>query len=192
MDKSKLRKVCVAAREALEPESRVSAAARVAEIPIPLDSLDRSRPLIVSGYFALGAELDPSHLLAKAAHADARTCLPVITPKGQPLLFRRWSPGDPLFDRMWGIREPAPTAAMVEPDLLLIPLLAFDADGWRLGYGGGYYDRTLARLRALKPIVAVGLAFDEQQLPHVPHGPFDQRLDWILTPSGARKFPFVD
>ena len=90
---------------------------------------------------------------------------------------------------MWGIREPAPDAAIVDPDILLVPLLAFDAAGWRLGYGGGYYDRTLQRLRALKPVTAIGLAFDEQRVPAVPHGPFDQRLDWIVTGSGAHQPP---
>ena len=128
-------------------------------------------------------------LLARLARAGYRTCLPVLTPKGHPLVFRAWAAGEPLVPRMWGIREPAPTADVVEPDVLLVPLLAFDANGWRLGYGGGYYDRTLARLRVAKTIVAIGLAFDEQELAAVPHGPFDQPLDWVLTPSGPRQLP---
>ena len=142
---------------------------------------------IVSAYCAIGAEFDPSILLARLAASGHRTCLPVLTPKGQPLEFRVWSPGEPLVTRMWGIREPQPTAAEIEPDVLLVPLLAFDAHGWRLGYGGGYYDRTLQRLRARQPTIAIGVGFDEQEIGDVPHGPFDQPLDWVLTPTGVRR-----
>ena len=85
---------------------------------------------------------------------------------------------------MWGIREPLPTAPLVEPDVLLSPLLAFDARGYRLGYGGGFYDRTLARLRGIKTVVAIGLALDEQKVDAVPHADYDERVDWVLTPSG--------
>ncbi len=114
-------------------------------------------------------------------------CLPVMEAKGKPLLFRAWSPGDPLEEVMWGIREPLKTAAVVEPDIVLGPLLAFDVHGYRLGYGGGFYDRTLARLRALKPVVAIGIALDEQKVDAVPHADYDERLDWVLTPSGPQR-----
>jgi 5-formyltetrahydrofolate cyclo-ligase len=85
---------------------------------------------------------------------------------------------------VWGIPEPKADKPVLEPNVLLVPLLAFDARGGRLGYGGGFYDRTLAGLRAKKPIVAIGLAYDEQQVDAVPHLDYDQRLDWVLTPSG--------
>ena len=81
---------------------------------------------------------------------------------------------------------------MVEPDVVLVPLLAFDSGGYRLGYGGGFYDRTLAGLRAKKAITAVGLAYDEQKVDALPHDSYDERLDWVLTPSGARKFPLPE
>ena len=84
----------------------------------------------------------------------------------------------------WGIAEPLPDKPVLEPDVVLVPLLAFDATGYRLGYGGGFYDRTLARLRAIKPVVAVGIAYDELKVDAVPHLDYDQRLDWVLTPSG--------
>ena len=110
--------------------------------------------------------------------------LPVMEAKGRPLVFRTWAPGEALAETMWGIREPLPTAQQVEPDVVLGPLLAFDAEGYRLGYGGGFYDRTLARLRKLKTVVAVGLAYDGQRVDAVPHVDYDERLDWVLTPNG--------
>jgi 5-formyltetrahydrofolate cyclo-ligase len=76
---------------------------------------------------------------------------------------------------------------VLEPDVVLVPLLAFDAQGFRLGYGGGFYDRTLARLRAIKPVVAVGVAYDELKVDAVPHRSYDERLDWVLTPSGPQR-----
>jgi 5-formyltetrahydrofolate cyclo-ligase len=84
----------------------------------------------------------------------------------------------------WGIAEPLPSRTVYEPDVLLVPLLAFDAKGYRLGYGGGFYDRSLQILRKLKPIVAVGISYDEQKIDAVPHLDYDQPLDWVLTPSG--------
>jgi 5-formyltetrahydrofolate cyclo-ligase len=110
--------------------------------------------------------------------------MPVMVGKGAPLLFRAWAPGDVMDRAVWGIAEPKADKAAVDPDVLLVPLLAFDRGGWRIGYGGGYYDRTLRTLRAKKPIVAVGLAYDEQLIEAVPHLEYDERLDWVLTPSG--------
>ena len=188
--KARARIGCIDVRDGLPLVTRDAAAARVAGIGIAFAvraaAADTSSQITVSAYCAIGSEFDPAPLLARLAAAGYRTCLPVITPKGQPLVFRTWSPGDPLVDRMWGIREPAPSAAVVAPDVLLVPLLAFDRAGWRLGYGGGYYDRTLARLRAARPTTAIGLAYDQQECDEVPRGGFDQPLDWVLTPSGPR------
>ena len=114
--------------------------------------------------------------------------LPVMQGAGNPLLFRLWQPDDVMAETRWGIREPLPAAPEIKPDVILVPLLAFDAQGYRLGYGGGYYDRTLAEARAVRSVVAVGLAYDVQEVRAVPHDDFDQRLDWVLTPSGPRKF----
>jgi 5-formyltetrahydrofolate cyclo-ligase len=110
--------------------------------------------------------------------------MPMMQGKGKPLLFRAWAPGDAMDSGVWGIAEPKPDKPAVDPDILLIPLLAFDAAGWRLGYGGGYYDRTLHVLRSRKRIVAIGIAFDQQRVDAVPHLDYDERLDWVLTPSG--------
>ncbi len=146
-------------------------------------------PAIVSGFLAIGDEINPTPLMQRLLGEGYRLCLPVMEGKGKPLVFRAWSPGEPLAETMWGIREPLPEAEALDPDIVLGPLLAFDDQGYRLGYGGGFYDRTLARLRALKPIVSIGIAFDEQKVDAVPHVDYDERLDWILTPSGAVKCP---
>jgi 5-formyltetrahydrofolate cyclo-ligase len=106
--------------------------------------------------------------------------------RDQPLLFRAWQPGDPLEAKVWGIREPADSAPLVTPDIVLTALLAFDDRGWRLGWGGGYFDRSIRALRGSgkRRVTVVGLAYDEQKVDAVPHLDYDEPLDWILTPSG--------
>lgn len=144
----------------------------------------RPSPAIVSGFLAIGEEIDPIPLMLRLLAEGYSLALPVMEARGQPLLFRSWRPGDAMGEAMWGIREPLPCAPAVEPDIVLGPLLAFDRAGYRLGYGGGFYDRTLARLRAMQPVVSIGLAYDEQGVDAVPHSGYDERLDWVLTPSG--------
>lgn len=141
-------------------------------------------PAVVSGFLPIGEEIDPAPLLARLLGEGFLTSLPVMEGKGRPLVFRAWMPGEALSEVTWGIREPLPSAPLVDPDVVLGPLLAFDARGYRLGYGGGFYDRTLARLRAIKRVVSIGLAYDEQKVDAVPHLDYDERLDWVLTPSG--------
>ena len=138
----------------------------------------------VSGFSAIRDEIDTGPLLARLCGEGYRLALPVMQGNGLPLLLRAWAPGDAMGQAAWGILEPLPDKAVLEPDVVLVPLLAFDAAGFRLGYGGGFYDRTLARLRALKPVTAVGIAYDELKVDAVPHLDYDQRLDWVLTPSG--------
>ena len=149
-----------------------------------LSFLPLERSAIVSGFSAIRDEIDPGALLARLHQDGHRLGLPVMQGKGMPLLFRAWAPGDAMGKVQWGIAEPLPDKPVVEPDVVLVPLLAFDAAGYRLGYGGGFYDRTLERLRAIKPVVAVGIAYDELEVDAVPHQSYDQRLDWVLTPSG--------
>lgn len=139
---------------------------------------------IVSGFSAIRDEIDPGALLARLSTDGHHLCLPVMEGKGKPLVFRAWAPGDAMGKVQWGIAEPLPDKPVLEPDVVLVPLLAFDAAGYRLGYGGGFYDRTLHRLRAIKPAVAVGIAYDELKVDAVPHQSYDERLDWVLTPSG--------
>jgi 5-formyltetrahydrofolate cyclo-ligase len=139
---------------------------------------------VVSGFSAIRDEIDPTPLLARLAAEGHGLALPVLQGKGRPLVFRNWTPGDRLAAGQWGIAEPLPDQPEVYPDVLLVPLLAFDDHGYRLGYGGGFYDRSLAGLRSRKPIIAVGIGYDEQRIDAVPHLDYDQRLDWVLTPSG--------
>ena len=149
-----------------------------------LDFLAPAPGTIVSGFSAIRDEIDPAALLARLAGEGLRLALPVLQGKGLPLVFRAWAPGDATNSATWGIAEPLPDRPVLEPDIVLVPLLAFDTEGYRLGYGGGFYDRTLARLRKLKPVVAVGIGYDQLKIDAVPHLDYDQRLDWVLTPSG--------
>jgi len=141
----------------------------------------------VSGFAPLPEEFRLWPLLRRLHAEGFGLALPVMVGKGKPLLFRSWQPGDATDAGVWGIAQPKADKAIVRPDVLLVPLLAFDAKGWRLGYGGGFFDRTLRALRADKAIVAVGVAYAEQRLEAVPHLDYDQRLDWVLTPTGAMR-----
>lgn len=143
---------------------------------------------VVSAYLAIGSELDPAEIGAELVRAGATLALPVMVAKDTPLEFRAWSPGDDLVERQWGIREPGPQAAVVEPDILLVPLLLVGQSGHRLGYGGGFYDRTLALLRARKHVIAIGVAYPLQKVDDVPQEPYDEALDYLLTPSGLESF----
>mgnify|MGYP001945340047 CR=1 FL=1 len=134
---------------------------------------------VVAGYAAMRGELDPAALLKAAHDGGAQTCLPCIDQPAAPLIFRAYVPGEALIAGRHRTREPAPERPLCAPDLVLVPLLAADLAGHRLGYGGGYYDRTLAGLDA----VAVGLCFEGQVLDRVPREAHDRRLDFVLTPG---------
>jgi 5-formyltetrahydrofolate cyclo-ligase len=152
-----------------------------------IDFLQPQQKATVSGFASLPDELRIWPLLRRLHGRGYQLALPVMQGRGKPLLFRAWTPGDAMDKAVWGIPEPKADKPELEPDILLVPLLAFDIRGGRLGYGGGFYDRTLAGLRARKRIVAVGLAYDELQVDAVPHLDYDQRLDWVLTPSGPMR-----
>lgn len=142
---------------------------------------------VVSAFSSMHDELDTGPMMLRLAGDGYRVALPVMQGKGKPLLFRGWAPGDAMNEGIWGIREPKDDKPVLAPDIFLVPLLAFDPHGWRLGYGGGFYDRTLREARSARPIVAVGFALDEQEVDAVPHLDYDERLDWVLTPSGPRR-----
>lgn len=141
-------------------------------------------PSVLAGYMALGDELDP--LAAMRGHAGP-VCVPVVQGRGQALVFHRWTRDTQMVTGTFKVLVPA-TADPVTPDIVLVPLLAFDARGYRLGYGGGFYDRTLAALRARGPVLAIGFAYDVQEMAPVPTDATDARLDMIATPSGLRAF----
>lgn len=144
-------------------------------------------PRVVSGFKSFADEIDVLPLMARLARQGWRTALPVVVARGRPLLFRAWEPGEPTVAGPWSIPVPLATAPELEPDVLLVPMLAFDRQGFRLGYGGGFYDRTLAVLRAMKPVVAVGVAYAAQEVAELPRGPHDEPLDWILTEDGPKR-----
>jgi 5-formyltetrahydrofolate cyclo-ligase len=135
----------------------------------------------VSGFSPIGSEINPLPLMRRLAAHGACLALPVVIGRGHPLVFRAWTFGEPLGKGVWGIREPPPAAPQVEPDILLVPLAAFDRAGHRIGYGAGYYDLTLAGLRTRKPILAVGLAYAAQEIAAVPATARDARLDLVVT-----------
>jgi len=138
----------------------------------------------VALYRPLADEADPQPL-ADMLGVRHILSLPVVTARGAPLVFRRWAPGDPLAADALGVPAPVADAPEVTPDAVVCPLLAFDRAGGRLGFGGGYYDRTLALLKGRGPLVAVGFAYAVQEVPSVPVEPHDARLDWIVTEREA-------
>ena len=153
--KADLRKAALAAREALPAADRQAAAEALAARPFPLPV----KPgVIVSGYLPLKSEINPVPLLRRLAAAGAALALPVVAGRGRPLIMRSYAFGQPLDTGVWGIREPKADAPEVAPDILLVPLAAFDRQGRRIGYGAGYYDMTINRLRGMKSVVAVGIA----------------------------------
>lgn len=148
------------------------------------DLIKSGRGGVASGFYPFRSEIDSLPLLQAMGDAGWVTCLPVVVARNTALVFKRWRRGEPTRSGCLGTMEPVGSAPVVEPDLLLIPLLAFDRSGHRLGYGAGAYDRTVKRLRRLRPITAVGLAYSAQEVVRVPHGLEDQRLDCVLTEKG--------
>ena len=143
---------------------------------------------IVSGYWAFREEADPRALMLALAAKGHPLALPCVVAKRTPLRFHLWRESDAMRVSAFGVTEPHVSAEVVTPSVLLVPLLAFDADGYRLGYGGGYYDRTLEALRARGPVRAIGIAYAGQEVPALPHEAHDQRLDAVLTEKGLRCF----
>lgn len=139
----------------------------------------------VSGFWPIRDEIDVRPLLEALAARGHVCALPVIVGRGRPLIFRRWRPGDALEAASFGLHEPLASAPEVEPRVLLVPLLAFDGSGRRLGYGAGYYDRTLARLRDRTAVLAIGIAYAGQRFESVPAGADDEPLDWVVTEQSA-------
>ena len=135
----------------------------------------------MSLFSAIGGEPDTLPLAEALAAARVVTALPVTGTRDTPLVFRRWAPGDPTAPGRMGIAEPVLEAPVVIPDVLFVPLAAFDRRGYRIGYGGGYYDRTLEALRALKPVRAFGVAYAAQEVLFVPDDDHDQPLDLVVT-----------
>src|SRR3984893_14987508 len=183
--KADLRAAALAARDALSAGQRAAAADALAARGLPFEI---AQGCVVAGYSPIRSEIDPVPLMRELAASGARLALPTVTARGQSLSFRAWSTSDRLMLGPLGILEPSPAAAEVVPDIMLVPLAAFDRLGHRIGYGAGHYDYTLAHLRKLKHIIAVGLAFAAQEIKAVPALPHDVALDYVLTETEALDF----
>ncbi len=140
---------------------------------------------VVAGYWPMDTEIDTRPLLRRLVQMDYPVALPVVVAPGHPLKFRQWTPGARMQLGPYGIDVPPDEAQEMDPEVIVVPLLAFDRRGWRLGYGGGYYDRTLRRLRGLGQVLAVGVGFAAQRVDAVPHDDLDEPLDWIVTEEHA-------
>ena len=185
-EKFRLRAEALAKRQALSPEALARASAELAG---RLLTLIPSSPHIIAGYVSIRGEIDifPSlDLLSAQGHA---TCLPVALEKDAPLLFRAWKPGDALQKGKYNIEIPLDSAPAFAPQILLVPLVAFDHAGHRLGYGAGYYDRTIHALRQQqKGVKVIGIAHSVQSVPQIPAEAHDQKLDAVVTDLESIEF----
>lgn len=179
MSKAQLRQEALARRQSVPPNVAAAFRARLAAAGWEWVAA-RPQP-VVSLYWPSGSEADPLGLLTLLADRGVATALPITVSRGAPLDFRLWRPGDPKVIGQMRIPEPAPHLARCQPDVLFVPLAAFDRRGHRIGYGAGHYDRTLAALRAEKPVLAIGVAYATQEVDAAPAEPHDQPLDIIIT-----------
>lgn len=174
----------LARAEAFKRRAEAFAAGQGQAAEILADFLAPHRGKVLSGYMPMRSEIDP--LPAMAVH-QGPVGVPVIVAKAAPLRFREWSPGCRMVEGTFKALVPE-EGAWLEPEVVIVPMLAFDARGYRLGYGGGFYDRTLELLRARGPVLAVGFAFSAQEMAEVPIDQFDQRLDAVVTEKGVTVF----
>jgi 5-formyltetrahydrofolate cyclo-ligase len=176
--KAELRAKALARREALTDKQRTKSAQALAKRGLPVEIVTG---MVVSGYSPIRNEIDPAPLMLRLAEQGARLALPVVNARGKSLTFRAWSPSDRLMLGPLGIPEPSPAAAELIPDIMLVPLAAFDRLGHRIGYGAGHYDYTFAHLRKSKAVTGIGVAFAVQEIEAVPALSHDVALDFVLT-----------
>ena len=150
-----------------------------------LNAIERPQGTIISAYYPIKGELDTEPLVSALIEEGTRVAMPVVVKKKAPLIFRAYMPGEELVPGPYGEMTPTENAPEAIPDIIIVPLLAFTRDGGRLGYGGGYYDRTLETLRAQGNPIAVGYAYGVQEVDAIPLSPLDQPLDWVVTERGA-------
>src|SRR4051812_2507725 len=185
--KGDLRTAALARRDGLSDKQRAAAAEAVAARGLPVEIKPGT---VVAGYSPIRNEIDPAPLMQSLAAKRARLALPVVPARGKSLIFRAWNPNDRLMLGPLGILEPSPAAAELIPDIVLVPLAAFDRAGHRIGYGAGHYDVTLAHLRKRKTL-AIGVAFVAQQIAAVPAAAHDVQLDLVLTENETIDFRSV-
>lgn len=185
MSKTDLRTAALARRDALTSAQREAASRAVAARAFPAAIANET---IVAGYAPIRSEIDPRPLMQALAARGARLALPCVTARDAPLVFRAWAPAQLLTPGAFGIAEPSTGAPALTPDIILVPLAAFDRAGHRIGYGAGFYDRTLAALRTTRSVMAIGLAFAVQESASIPAAPHDVRLDYVLTENETIDF----
>lgn len=180
--KAQYRNERLAARDAIPVDERIEMGLAMAAHGG--DAIDVAPGAIVSGFLPIRSEADIRPLMARLRERGARLCVPVILDRST-IVFRELVPGAALVATGFGTSGPGPDASVLDPDIMLVPLSAFDSIGHRIGYGAGHYDRAIARLhqKGLNPHL-IGIAFDCQEVPSVPAEPHDVRLDAILTESG--------
>ena len=184
-EKAALRKLMRARRAAIPPETRAAASLAVRDRLLAwLPAARLARGAVIAGYWPIRDELDPRPLVQALAERGHGLALPVSVARGTALAFRTWKLGDPLVADVMRIEAPISSAPEVVPSLVLVPMLAFDRGCRRLGYGAGFYDRTLATLRAGGTVIAVGLAFSAQEVERVPVAEDDAPLDAVVTEDG--------
>jgi len=187
MDKSAARAEARVRRSAITPHDRDGASTKAAawflkDVPLQKNS-------IISAYWPLQSELDCRPLLNALLSNGHHIALPVVTARARTLRFRRWQPGDDLSKGNFGVFEPLADADEVMPNVVIVPFLAVNPQGFRLGYGRGYYDHTLRVLRETTPdLLAVGLGFSAQEVTYVPYDENDEPMDWLVTEQGTRRF----
>lgn len=182
--KAKLRQEALARRLAVPQADRADASRVAADVF--LDGVPLQSDQIVALYWPIRDEIDCKPLLTRLMDSGQKIALPVVTGEDEPLQLRLWEDGQPLYPSGFGTLAPSEIAPIVAPDIVVIPLLAFDRRGTRLGYGKGYYDRTLAAIDK-KPLL-VGYAFSAQELDFIPRLDHDLPLDLLVTETGLRRF----
>jgi len=180
--KATLRRQASARRKSADRSGQKAANDRLTDAILSLKGVS-----VVSGYMPIHSEIDPIPTMRQLHEAGKTICLPVIQGKARPLIFRQWRPDSAMIEGDFGALIPRGGEDIV-PDTLITPLLAFDPQGWRLGYGGGFYDRTLELLRSNGPVKAIGFAFSAQEMANCPIEETDQRLDMVVTEAGIQRF----
>lgn len=186
LEKKKIREQCLAKREAINERDAKKAADAIIDhllhfIPPPVR--------FIAGYRPIRGELDVTPVLKRLAKRDHMICLPVMMGRDRPLQFRRWSIGNPMDKDRYGIEIPPITEPVIVPDVVIVPLVAFDDEGRRLGYGAGFYDRTIRQLRDEKEdLRIIGAAYSKQRVKSIPADMHDEYLDAVVTEKGIVKF----
>ncbi len=179
LNKNQIRRQLLELRRAIPPSEAQAAAQSIA---LRITAIIPQEAQMVAGYRPIQGELDPTPSLQRLIWRECGTCLPVTISGDKPLIFRAWQPNEPLVHGKFRVEEPLPSAQVVTPDVLLVPMVAFDSRGHRLGYGAGYYDRTIAVMRRQpKPPLVIGIAYHLQGVSHIPAQPHDELMDAVVT-----------